>query len=132
MKKISTLFKKDPNDLGRVINENNPENQWVFDGEGIATRKFDGTAGAIINGEPYKRYDCKLRPSKEIVIGDIVSKPSGKPFKNGEITDEVVGFEINENDPNKKMGAILKNSKTTVSLVGLQPVGKFTDEYKNP
>lgn len=26
MKKISTLFKKDPNDLSRVINEINPEN----------------------------------------------------------------------------------------------------------
>jgi hypothetical protein len=59
MKKISTLFKKDPNDLGRVMNEVNPENQWVFDGEGIATRKFDGTAVAIINGELYKRYDVK-------------------------------------------------------------------------
>lgn len=59
MKKISTLFKKDPNDLGRVINEVNPENQWVIDGEGIATRKFDGTAAAIINGELYKRYDVK-------------------------------------------------------------------------
>ena len=59
MKKISTLFKKDPNNLGRVINEINPENQWVFDGEGIATRKFDGTATAIINGELYKRYDVK-------------------------------------------------------------------------
>jgi hypothetical protein len=59
MKKISTLFKKDPNDLGRVINEINTENQWVFDGEGIATRKFDGTATAIINGEIYKRYDVK-------------------------------------------------------------------------
>lgn len=59
MKKISTLFKKDPNDLGRVINEVNPENQWVFDGEGIPTRKYDGTATAIINGELYKRYDVK-------------------------------------------------------------------------
>lgn len=59
MKKISTLFKKDKNDLGKVINEINPENQWVFDGEGIATRKFDGTASAIINGEPYRRYDVK-------------------------------------------------------------------------
>ena len=59
MKKISTLFKKDPNDLGRVINEVNPENQWVFDGEGVATRKFDGTAMAIINGQLYKRYDVK-------------------------------------------------------------------------
>jgi hypothetical protein len=59
MKKISTLFKKDPNNLGRVINEINFENQWVFDGEAIATRKFDGTAIAIINGELYKRYDVK-------------------------------------------------------------------------
>jgi hypothetical protein len=59
MKKISTLYKKDPNDLGKVINEINPENQWVFDGEGIATRKFDGTAAAVINGLLYKRYDVK-------------------------------------------------------------------------
>jgi hypothetical protein len=59
MKKISTLYKKDPMNLGRVTNEINSENQWVFDGEGIATRKFDGTACAIINGEIYKRYDVK-------------------------------------------------------------------------
>lgn len=59
MKKISTLYKKDPNNLGRVINEINPENKWVFDGDGIATRKYDGTATAIINGEVYKRYDVK-------------------------------------------------------------------------
>ncbi len=60
MKKISTLYKKDPNDLGRVINEINPENQWVFTDEGVkATQKFDGTSCAIINGELYKRYDVK-------------------------------------------------------------------------
>lgn len=59
MKKISTLFKKDPTDLGRVINEINPENQWVFDGEGVATRKFDGTACMILDGQLYKRYDLK-------------------------------------------------------------------------
>ena len=47
MKKISTLFKKDPNNLGRIINEINPENNWFFNGEGIATRKFDGTSVAI-------------------------------------------------------------------------------------
>jgi hypothetical protein len=58
MKKISTLFKKDPQDLGSVINEVNPENEWVFT-EGIPTRKYDGTATAIIDGEIYKRYDVK-------------------------------------------------------------------------
>lgn len=59
MIKISTLFKKNPEDLGRVINEINPENQWVFDGEGVATRKFDGTAAMIKDGILYKRYDVK-------------------------------------------------------------------------
>lgn len=59
MKKMSTLFKKDPNDLGRVINEIDPKNDWVINGEGIATRKFDGSACAIIDGELYKRYDAK-------------------------------------------------------------------------
>jgi hypothetical protein len=58
MKKISTLFNKDPNDLGRVINEINPENEWALSGA-VATRKWDGTACAVINGELYKRYDVK-------------------------------------------------------------------------
>jgi hypothetical protein len=59
MKKISTLFKKDINNLARVINEIDPENKWVFDGKAIATRKFDGSACAVINGKLYKRYDAK-------------------------------------------------------------------------
>lgn len=59
MKKISTLFEKDPKDLGRVMNIINKENAWVFEGEAIATRKFDGTSVAIIDGELYKRFDAK-------------------------------------------------------------------------
>lgn len=59
MKKMKTVFKKDPGDLGRVINEVDPENQWVLSGEGVATRKWDGTACMVLNGELYKRYDAK-------------------------------------------------------------------------
>jgi len=69
MKKISTLFLKDPKDLGRVINEINPENKWVYDEPGIPTRKFDGTAAAIINGILYKRYDVKK--GKQVPLGAI-------------------------------------------------------------
>lgn len=58
MKKISTLYKKDPNDLSRVINELNPENEWALDA--TPTRKFDGTSCSIIEGELYKRYDARL------------------------------------------------------------------------
>lgn len=58
MKKISTLFLKDPNDLSRVTSEVDPQNAWVFE-TGIATRKWDGTACMVQNGELYKRYDVK-------------------------------------------------------------------------
>lgn len=60
MKKMSTLFKKDPNDLSKVIDgEYNSENLWVFEDGVKATRKFDGTACAIIDGNLYKRFDAK-------------------------------------------------------------------------
>jgi hypothetical protein len=58
MKKLSTLYKKNLSDLGRVINEVNPENEWVFK-SGIPTRKFDGTSCSIIDGALYKRFDLK-------------------------------------------------------------------------
>lgn len=46
--------------MGRVINEVDPENQWVFTDEGVkATRKYDGTACAVIGSKLYKRYDSK-------------------------------------------------------------------------
>lgn len=60
MKKISTLYKKNPNHLALVIDEIDPDNAWVFTDAGVkATRKWDGTACAIIDGVYYKRYDVK-------------------------------------------------------------------------
>jgi hypothetical protein len=58
MKKISTLYKKNPENLALVINELDESNAWVLENS-TATRKFDGTASAIIESEPYKRYDVK-------------------------------------------------------------------------
>ena len=58
MKKLSTLFKKNPENLGRVINEINPENEWALKFS-RPTKKFDGTSCAIINGVLYKRFDLK-------------------------------------------------------------------------
>lgn len=43
MEKIPTLYKRDPDDMKRVLPEVNPECLWVADGEGVATRKYDGT-----------------------------------------------------------------------------------------
>jgi hypothetical protein len=129
MKKISTLFKKDTNDLSKVVNEYNPENDWVFETKSIPTRKWDGSACAIIDSQLHKRYDAKLKPSKDFQIGDLVSKPSNKPFKNGEIIDEILEFTTNAHSPNGDKAVLLKNSQTIVSVQSLQRVGKFSSDY---
>lgn len=43
MRKIPTLFKRDPDDMSRVLPEVTPGCEWVLAGEGTPTRKFDGT-----------------------------------------------------------------------------------------
>lgn len=40
MKKIPTLFQRDPDDRAHVTRDVNPAAAWVLDGEGIATRKY--------------------------------------------------------------------------------------------
>ena len=60
MKKIPTIFARNPVNLSEVTDERNPVCDWVFAGEGIATRKWDGTAVLISDiGVMFKRYDCK-------------------------------------------------------------------------
>lgn len=60
MKKIPTLFKRDPEtNLKYVTAEVNPGCEWVLDGEGTPTRKFDGTCCLIRNGVILKRREFK-------------------------------------------------------------------------
>lgn len=60
MKKIPTLFVRDwQGDRSRVLNEVTPGCEWVLAGEGVATRKRDGTAVLIQNGQLWRRYDAK-------------------------------------------------------------------------
>ena len=61
MKKIPTLFKRKFSDhkVVNILPEVTPGFEWVLNGEGDATVKFDGACCAVINGEYYKRYDAK-------------------------------------------------------------------------
>ena len=60
MKKIKSLFKRDYGSGTRLVyNEVVEGSEWVLNGEGTPTRKFDGSCCAIIDGEIYKRYDAK-------------------------------------------------------------------------
>lgn len=61
MKKIPTLFERDYLDdhTARAKPIVIPGMEWVLEGEGVATVKYDGACCAIIGGEFYKRYDAK-------------------------------------------------------------------------
>lgn len=61
MKKIPTLFQRTFGDhkvIG-ITDEVTPGLEWVLEGEGVATVKFDGSCCRILNGELWKRYDAK-------------------------------------------------------------------------
>lgn len=61
MKKIPTLFERiyENHRVVGILPNVTKGMEWVLEGEGLATVKYDGSCCAIINGELYKRYDAK-------------------------------------------------------------------------
>lgn len=64
MKKIISLFQRNYGDGDThgdrlVRDEVVPGAEWVVAGEGVATRKWDGTCCLVRDGALYKRYDAK-------------------------------------------------------------------------
>lgn len=59
MKKIISLFVRNHDGDRLVRDEIVPGAEWVIAGEGLATRKFDGTCCMVRSGKLYKRYDTK-------------------------------------------------------------------------
>ena len=61
MKKIPTLFIREfsGHKITGITDQVTPGMEWVMNGEGEATIKFDGSCCAIIDGRFYKRYDAK-------------------------------------------------------------------------
>ena len=100
MKKMTTLFKKDPDNLGRVINEINPENSWVFSDEGVkATRKFDGTSCTIVGGKLYKRYDVRCREIREpLESGKWICRRNGEDFPDERKFNQILKPERGEDE----------------------------------
>lgn len=59
MKKIVSLFQRNYDGDRQVRDEVVPAAAWVAAGEGMATRKWDGMAVMVADGQVYKRYDAK-------------------------------------------------------------------------
>lgn len=59
MKKIVSLFQRNYDGDRLVRDEIVPGAEWVANGEGVATRKYDGTCCMVRGGVLFKRYDAK-------------------------------------------------------------------------
>lgn len=59
MRKIVSLFQRNYDGDRLVRDEVVPGAEWVLAGEGVATRKYDGTCCMVKAGVLYKRFDAK-------------------------------------------------------------------------
>jgi hypothetical protein len=66
MEKIPTLFMRNPANMKLVMHEVNPEAAWVLEGNGIPTRKKDGTniRVTVRNGR-YTYVEKRRNPTRE-------------------------------------------------------------------
>jgi hypothetical protein len=68
MKKIISLFQRNYESEGaagrRVRDEVVAGAEWVIKGEGVATRKWDGVAVLIKEGEAFMRFDLKANRNR--------------------------------------------------------------------
>ena len=80
MNKIPTIFKRNPENMNELLNEQHPDCQWVFDGEGIATKKYDGTCVLIEWDKSYwKRREVKQnKKAPKCFISISTDKITGK------------------------------------------------------
>lgn len=60
MRKIPTIFERDWADPRHpIVDKPNPACAWVFAGEGVATRKWDGTCCMVRDGRLWKRRELR-------------------------------------------------------------------------
>lgn len=84
MRKIPTLFRRDPEDMRYLTREVNPDCQWVIDGEGTPTRKYDGTCMKFDGQRWWARREVK--PGKAVPAGFVAEQTD-------DITGKTVGWE---------------------------------------
>lgn len=80
MKKIPTLFVREflPHRQIKTTDQITPGCEWALNGEGVATRKLDGTCTMVQDGRLYKRYDAKN--GKPIPPNAVPCQPEADPI----------------------------------------------------
>ena len=80
MKKIISLFQRNYDGDRFVRDEVVPGAEWVIAGEGIATRKWDGTCCMVRGGKLFKRYEVKpgKTPPSDFEPANTIDENTGK------------------------------------------------------
>lgn len=94
MKKIPTIFERDwDGDRSRVTSQVHAGCEWVFAGEGTATRKIDGTSCLVRGNRLFKR--------RELRTGD-VAPPDFETVGHDEETGKTVGWVPVDSSPENR------------------------------
>lgn len=89
MNKIPSVFLRDVEDMSIMTRELNPLCQWVIEGEGTPTRKYDGTC--VMHDESGRWWARReVKPGKE-------APPEFQLLGVDEITGKTMGYEPIEN-----------------------------------
>jgi hypothetical protein len=81
MRKIPTVFLRDTEDMSQLTTAVHPDCGWVLAGEGVPTRKYDGTCVAFHEGRWWARREVKPgRPSGPWFIPVDYDTATGKTF----------------------------------------------------
>jgi hypothetical protein len=85
MKKIPTVLVRDPDDRAHVVDEVTPGCEWVLAGEGVPTRKYDGTCMML-------DADGKWWARREVKAGK-AAPANFVPEDHDEVTGKTQGWE---------------------------------------
>lgn len=121
MKKIISLFQRNYDGDRLVRNEVVPGAEWVMAGEGVATRKWDGTCCKIEHGQLWKRYDAKQ--GKTPPDGFVAAQDDPDPE-----TGHWPGWLLVRNEPNDQWlreAYIYRNGQAMESYGGSLPDGTY-------
>lgn len=113
MRKIPSLFMRNYDGDRLVRDEVVPGSEWVIEGEGVPTVKYDGTSCMVRDGRLYKRYDAKTGRKPPAGF-----EQSGEPDA---VTGRVQGWlPIGDTDPGDRWHreAHLPASDGTYELIG--------------
>lgn len=91
MNKIPTLFVRNPDNMREILPQLHPDCGWVLVGEGIATRKYDGTCvlARRVLGSPTAEVEWFARRE---VKPNQTAPASFEPISTDEVTGKIMGW----------------------------------------